>query len=85
MTAPSHPEAAVDLVTTCEFDSGPLHGLDIDVPFDETGDLPTLLVTDEGDYWSLYVLIEPTRYRYDGEPTPTELDGSPRVPEEGRR
>jgi len=71
-------------MVACEFDSGPLHDTTIDVPL-EDGELPVLLVTDDGDYWSLYVLIEPRRYSYDGEPTPRELARSPRVPEEGRR
>ena len=72
-------------MTLCSFDGGPLHEADRDVDPDEDDALPDLLVTDEGDYWALYVLADrhhwplPT-YVYDGEEWSSEVDRCPRVP-----
>lgn len=79
----------------CDFDGGPFHHVEIPVEPDSDGTLPTILVTDEGDYWVTYVLLSgaaagarPT-YSYAGEASPSEIDRERRVPSsregDGRR
>lgn len=68
----------------CSFDGGPLHMADRPVELDENGALPDIMVTDEGDFWSVYVHCPPHHwelptYRYDGEANPREIDACPRV------
>lgn len=78
--APATATGGRDLTAACDFSGGPLNDRTLAVPRSE---LPVVVVTDEGDFRSSYVLIERNGelvYRYVGEASAGEWESCPRVP-----